>query len=430
MEVYMSMSINDFFKCPFALDRIHNCGYLSPYINPFTNWMAENHFSDYSIRAGITNVAHLSQSLKDSEPNIRDFNNIIQEFLYKHIPNCKCKGWKQPKKIKYISYSLNRFKKYLSTNSDIKLITSEKLAYPEIHKEYLYWLSKKFDLQDSTVALRSSYLKQFLSWVKEESPYQKLIELKPYDVESFYIKATSKWGKSYKRSLQATLRSFFDFCHEMKYTLQNLRYSLTVIKTYKLSEVPKKIDENEAIKLIDSIDRSTLSGKRNYAILKLLNTYGVRGCQVRALKIKDIDWHKEEICFSSARGGKSCTFPLLTEVGNALLDYLENVRKKCRYPEVFLTLRAPYKPLTKSQVLPQMIRTAMIKTGINSPSKGAHCFRHGFVSKMIEQGESFKHISDLSGHKHIQTTFIYTKIDFNSLGEVALELPEVEDEKS
>jgi site-specific recombinase XerD len=66
----------------------------------------------------------------------------------------------------------------------------------------------------------------------------------------------------------------------------------------------------------------------------------------------------------------------------------------------------------------------MLKAGIKSPTKGAHCFRHSFVSRMLKQGESFKHIADLLGHKHIATTFIYTKIDFSSLAQVALELPE------
>jgi integrase/recombinase XerD len=108
------------------------------------------------------------------------------------------------------------------------------------------------------------------------------------------------------------------------------------------------------------------------------------------------------------------------------LDYLKNARKKCRHQQVFLTLRAPFTPLKKSRTLSQIIRSAMLKAGIKSPTKGAHCFRHGFVSRMLKQGESFKHIADLVGHKHIATTFIYTKIDFNSLAEVALELPEVE----
>ena len=302
---------------------------------------------------------------------------------------------------------------------------SKVTAYGHIHHEYLFWLSDKRQLADNSIKLRSSYLEQFLKWYKTSSHDQGLSGLKPLDVESFFIKATSRWGNAYKRSLQTTLRSFFDFCYESGYISQNLRFSLPVIKAYRLSEVPRKIGDNEAIKLIDSIDCSTDNGKRTHAILQILHTYGVRGCQLRALKLNDINWHSEEIHFPAVKGGESCSFPLTTEVGNALLDYLQNVRETCRYQQVFLTLRAPYIPLTKSNTLSQIIRTAMIKADITSPNKGAHCFRHGFVSRMLKQGESFKHIADLVGHKHIQTTFIYTKIDFNSLASVPLELPEV-----
>ena len=124
--------------------------------------------------------------------------------------------------------------------------------------------------------------------------------------------------------------------------MQKLRFSLPMIKSYRLSEVPKKIDDNQALKLVDSIDRSTDSGKRTYAIVQILYNYGVRGCQLRALKLSDIDWYKEQIHFTAVKGGKSCSFPLTAEVGNALVDYLKNARKKCRYQQVFLTLRAPF----------------------------------------------------------------------------------------
>lgn len=421
----MSFSINDIFKCPFALDRLHNCGYLSPYLNPFAEWMKKLQFEDFTIRRHITNVAHLSHSLNEIKPDIEDLNDYIQTFLFKHIPTCKCKGWKQLRQTRRVFYSLNRFKNYLFDCHGLDF-KPDNPAYSKIHNEYLCWLSEKFQLENSTIEIRSNYLKQFLKWYKGTSNYLTLQELKPYDVESFFIKATSPWGKAYKRSLQATLRSFFDFCHERGYLTQNLRFSLPVIKSYRLSDIPKKIENNEAVKLIDSIDRSTDSGKRTYAVVQILYTYGVRGCQVRALKLRDIDWHKEQIHFPSAKDGKSCSLPLTTEVGNALVDYLKNARKKCRYQEVFLTLKAPFTPLKKSQALSQIIRSAMLKAGIKSPRKGSHCFRHGFVSRMLKQGESFKLIADLVGHKHIQTTFIYTKIDFNSLAEVPLELPEVE----
>ena len=421
----MLLSISNFFKCTDALDKLHNCGFLSSYLDSFAQWMAKQQFADFTIQSHITNVAHLSYSLNGINPDIEDLNDHVQTFLFKHIPSCKCKGWKRRRQTRSVSYSLNRFKDYLFDCHGLDF-KPDNLAYSKIHLEYLDWLSEKFELENSTIKIRSDYLKQFLQWYQETSSYQKLQALNPYDVESFFIKAASHWATAYKRSLQATLRSFFDFCHQRGYIMQNLHCSLPVIKAYRLSEVPKKIDDNEALKLVDRIDRSTDSGKRTYAIVQILYTYGVRGCQLRALKLSDIDWHKDQIHFPAVKGGKSCCFPLSAEVGNALVDYLKNARKNCGYPQVFLTLRAPFTPLTKSRTLSQIIRSAMLKAGINSPTKGAHCFRHGFVSRMLKQGESFKHIADLVGHKHIATTFIYTKIDFNSLAQVALELPEVE----
>ena len=162
----MSLSINDFFKCPVSLNRLHNCGFLSSYLNPFAQWMAKQQFADFTIRSHITNVAHLSQSLDEIGPDIRDLNDHIQTFLFKHIPACKCKGWKQLQKSSYPSYSLNRFKDYLFDCHGLDF-KSDNLAYSKIHHEYLCWLSEKFNLENSTIKIRSNYLKQFLQWYKE-----------------------------------------------------------------------------------------------------------------------------------------------------------------------------------------------------------------------------------------------------------------------
>ena len=132
MEVCMSLSINDFFKCPFTLDRLQNCGYLSSYLNPFAEWMEKQQFEDFTIRRHVTNVAHLSHSLNRIRPDIEHLNDHIQTFLFKHIPACKCKGWKQRRQTRRISNSLNRFKAYLSDCHSIDFI-SDNPAYSQIH---------------------------------------------------------------------------------------------------------------------------------------------------------------------------------------------------------------------------------------------------------------------------------------------------------
>jgi len=115
-------------------------------------------------------------------------------------------------------------------------------------------------------------------------------------------------------------------------------------------------------------------------------------------------------------------------VGESLLDYLQHSCPEWSYPEVFLTSRAPYRPLQYSTALSEIIARRMRSAGITAPTCGAHAFRHGFASRMLEQGHCLKSIADMIGHRSIQTTFIYTKVDFQALNQVALDWPGPEEE--
>jgi len=74
----------------------------------------------------------------------------------------------------------------------------------------------------------------------------------------------------------------------------------------------------------------------------------------------------------------------------------------------------------------ELVRRHLVKAGIDLPTKGAHLFRHCFAGRMLQQGNSLKSVADLLGHRALSTTFIYTKIDFNALKQVALPWPQGE----
>jgi integrase len=165
-------------------------------------------------------------------------------------------------------------------------------------------------------------------------------------------------------------------------------------------------------------------GRRDYAIVQLLYTYGVRGGQVRTLRLEDIDWAQNQILFKASKQGKDSQLPLTAQVGESLLDYLQNSRPPTSYPHVFLTCRAPYHPLPHSSSLSAMVERHIRAAGIELPSKGAHAFRHCFATRMLHKGHSLKAVADVLGHRHLGTTFIYTKVEFNALKQVALEWPQ------
>jgi len=220
------------------------------------------------------------------------------------------------------------------------------------------------------------------------------------------------------------LRTFFRFCFSQGYIERDLSHAIPTLRTYKLDRLPRGITDEEAQLILSNINRQTETGRRDYAIIQILYTYGIRGGQVRALLLDNIDWNQSHIRFAPLKHGKEVLQPLTDDVGESILDYLQHSRPKMAYPHVFLTIRAPYRPLQYSTTLSEIIRRNMRDAGITSAVSGAHVFRHCFASRMLKQGHSLKSIADMIGHRCIHTTFIYTKVDFQALNPVALEWPE------
>jgi site-specific recombinase XerD len=418
------MAISDFISFQPALEKFKIDGPLLKFIESFSDWLLEAGFHRKVARRHLTNIAHFNYFL-----SINDVNHLpllkkeIQIFLYEHIPICNCKWWGQIRDSIKVRESIYRFEKYLLEFQNIK-IKGERIYYNNIYMRFLEWLKFKRNLSEKTIGCHLNYINKFLQWWYLETSGKEIDKIDAKKIELYLLTVCIKIKPSIKKHIQSTLRNFFLFCYEEKLIKKPLYYSVPKIKKYKFSALPKAIDDNSVISIIEKIDRSTNYGKRLYAIIRLLFEYGIRGCQIRCLKFDDIDWNNETINFSAQKGGKDSSFPLTKEVGNAIIDYVKNVRPKSNYKEIFLTLQAPFTPI-KAQNLSHILKKAIENAGIKLSHYGSHCFRHGFVSRLLKKGISYKNIADLIGHRYIGSTFIYTKIDKDALAEVALELPEV-----
>ncbi|MCK5359546.1 MAG: tyrosine-type recombinase/integrase [Gammaproteobacteria bacterium] len=274
-----------------------------------------------------------------------------------------------------------------------------------------------------TLARRSQSLKQFLEWLGSQATIAGMLTLTPGMVEHFFLSYAQNMGRSTRRSMQSALRTFFRFCLQQGFISQPLDSAVPTLRTYKLATVPRGLTDEQAQKVLKAINRHSNTGRRDYAICQILYTYGVRGGQIRALRLQDIEWAADQIFFKALKNGKSSLLPLTNEVGQSLLDYLQNSRPPSTYSEVFITVRAPYRPLLDSNTISSIISRNIIAAGVNCHSKGAHAFRHNFATRMLQKGHSLKEIADVLGHRHLGTTFIYTKVDFTILKQVGLAWP-------
>jgi len=230
-------------------------------------------------------------------------------------------------------------------------------------------------------------------------------------------------GRSERKSMCAALRTFLRFLRLRGALTQDLAAVVPVIPSFKLDRLPRGIAWEDIQKILAVVDRSTPMGRRDYALLLVLATYGIRSGQLCALRLADIDWRHDTLRVRAAKGGRDTVLPLRPVVGEALVDYLRHGRPTWPVREVFLRIRAPRGPLRGN--LTNIIKPYARTAGVSAPSFGPHAWRHACATRMLAHGHALKTIRDVLGHRSIETTFIYTKVDIERLRLAALEWPEV-----
>lgn len=409
-------------SCPITLNKLRS-GPLGIHLDGFCAWLLKRGFSRHTIRVHLSNVSHFNEHLgrRGVAADHLLSSMDVDDFFESYTSCCRCRGALAAHLLR-VHHSLNRFVEYLDGKNLFDPLIVREIHHPLLDA-YLAWMAHHQHSAAGTLELRAQYLATFLRWLGPEATPQGLTTLSPDCVEDFFLAYAQKVGGAARRSMQAALRTFFRFCLYQGYINVPLDLAVPTLRTYRLASVPRGLPDGQARQVLQGIDRKTLVGLRDYAILQMLYTYGVRGGQLRALRLEQIDWNRNQILFEPSKGGKASLLPLTTEVGESLLDYLQNSRPPSLYPQVFLTTRAPYHPLPRSSSLSVIVERCIRSVGIEIPHKGAHVFRHAFATRMLQQGHPLKAIADVLGHRYLGTTFIYTKVDFNNLQQVALDWP-------
>ena len=417
------MALEQVFECPATLQRLRS-GPLGTLLEGFCKWLLESGFSRGAVRTHLSNLSHLNSHLGSPKASMRQSVTAgdLEGFFQAYPSRCRNRGPLE-EHLRRVRHSVNRFAEYLRQEGRFVALLAE-AVYQPLLDAYLHWMDRYQHAAPGTLEVRAGSLTQFLQWLGPEATPQGLAKLNCERVEQFFLTYAQGMGRSARRSMQSALRTFFRFCLHQGYIRQPLDRAVPTLRTYKLATVPRGLTDQQAQQTLRGVNRKTPVGRRDYAILQLLYTYGVRGGQVRALRLEDIDWAQNQILFKAFKRGKNVRLPLTAEVGESLLDYLRNARPACSSPEVFITCRATYHPLPNPSTLSAIVERRLRAAGIDLPSKGAHVFRHGFATRMLQQGNSLKAIADVLGHRHLGTTFLYTKVDFNALKQVALPWPQ------
>jgi len=216
-----------------------------------------------------------------------------------------------------------------------------------------------------------------------------------------------------------SLRSMLAFFHRAGILDHSLSFAVPAAAGTRLAGLPRALKPGEVDRLLASCDRSTVVGRRDFAVLTVLARLGLRAGEVVALELGDIDWRRGEVIVRG-KGNRRERLPLPVDVGRAIAAYLRRGRPASASRNVFLRVRAPHRALSSSGVS-AIVAGAALKIGI--PPIAAHRLRHTAATAMLRGGASLAEVGQVLRHRSSLSTAIYAKVDRVALRRLARPWP-------
>jgi site-specific recombinase XerD len=284
--------------------------------------------------------------------------------------------------------------------------------------EYCSWARNERGLSDATIKRYHHNIKRFLRWYGIlERP---LSVMRVNDVDAYLAQGSEQgWCRITVNNIAGALRAFCRYCALQRWTRLDLASAIQGPRIYAMEALPAGPDWATVRRLLAPSQANLPNDVRDRAILMLFAIYGLRAGEVANLRLEHLDWEHDLLRIYRGKRRETQTYPLLPSVGNAILQYLEQVRRRpSTHREVFLTLRSPYGPMSLG-ALYNVAAPRLTALGVKTAHHGPHCLRHACATRLVADGFSLKEIGDHLGHRSTSATRTYAKVGLPGLREVA-----------
>ena len=289
------------------------------------------------------------------------------------------------------------------------------------------FLTSKKSLRRSylTVDKIETHLSNFNFWLLSHG-VSSIDEIKQIHIINF-IKSIDSTKKSLVHDTLLDLRGFFSYLYNNEIIPVNIASSIPKDKYVSQSLLPSYYTEAEIGELLKSIDRGSAVGKRDYAIILLAARLGLRASDIAHLKFENLHWEDSMIVLNQYKTGKNLTLPLLPVIGNAILDYIRYGRPQCHEKNIFILAISPFIPIS-SRSISTMVHRRFVDSNlyVKMRKHGIHALRHSLVKELLNNNQSLPVIAEVLGHKNVESTRHYIRIDTESLRQCSLDVPRVD----
>jgi integrase/recombinase XerD len=273
---------------------------------------------------------------------------------------------------------------------------------------YADYLRERRGLKPETVRNYGNFARGFLA--DREQRFGADLALDELDVaaiNAYMLRVSQRLSISSTQALVGVLRSLLGFLLVDGLIDRDLAVAVPPVARWRNASLVKAVNAVFVARLLDSCDRATPVGRRDFAILMLLSRLGLRIGEVAALRLEDLDWRAGELEING-KGERRERLPLPVDVGDAIVEWLRDGRPDCASRAVFLRARAPHVGLHPS-ALNSVVSRACLRAGL--PQINAHRLRHTAATQMLRAGSSLREVGQVLRHRGSEVTSIYAKVD-------------------
>jgi integrase/recombinase XerD len=283
--------------------------------------------------------------------------------------------------------------------------------------QFVEYLTLERRLAEPTIANYRGVAGRFLAgcgWVPGD-----LSSLSGESVNAFVLSEAARRSSGSLNTVTTALRALLRFLYLHDHIPVLLADTVPAAPSWRDRGAVRAVTADQVALMLAACDRRTGTGRRDYAVLKLLARLGLRRGEVASLSVGDINW-RTGVLTVTGKGSRREVLPLPVDVGEAIAGYCHDGRRKGGSRSLFLSSLAPWDGLSPSGV-GQVVARACERAGL--PVVGAHRLRHTAATEMRAAGAPLSEIGQVLRHRHPATTALYARDDMTALLAVARPWP-------
>jgi len=390
------------------------------YIDGFANTLWEAGYAESMARRYIRAAQHLIHWSESHHVSLAKMDDVQVKSFKRHLPRCRCPSYGCFDRQGLVR-GAHLFIGYLRRINAVPPST-ESRQEPEtspLFDVFRQWMRNNRNVGEACLYNYSLAVRDLLHTVGDDPS-----RFDAQGLRQFVLNRSRSCGRAKAKTMVTALRAFIRFLITTGLCPVGLDAAIPTLAHWRLSTLPRYLQSQDVERVVAACSNHTAMGVRDRAIVLLLARLALRASDIVHLRLDDIDWKVGwiRVC---GKGRRETRLPLLQEVGDAIVSYVNESRPPVATDTLFIRCRAPLRGFASHCAISMIVARAMHRAGVVCAGRGAaHVLRHSAATAMLRQGASLQDIAVILRHRSIETTSIYAKVDVSALREIAQPWPQ------